>query len=832
MLKNYLRIAVRNLAKYKFISFINLFGLTVGIACCLLILTYILHETSYDRYNSKADRIWRVTRSFNNPDGIVSLHLGTVAPPFGPLLRNDFPDIQKMTRLLQTDRTPMRYEEKIFNENNLFFADTNFVDIFDVNFLEGNPRTALTYPNSILLTPQVARKYFGDADPMNKVIRMDNQINFKVTGIFEPFPSAAHFHPTLLLSFSTLNDSAVYGEKRLMSDYGNNSFFTYILLPLDYPVKSMEAQFPAFLDRHMQSFRGIKPHQGTRLFLQPLTSIHLHSHLDSEAEENGDAGRVRTFAAIALFVLLIACINYMNLSTARSSLRAREIGIRKVSGALRREIILQFLTESILISYIGLILAAALTWLTLPALNSVTGLTLSVQTLFKPAVLIPLCFTPLLVGILSGLYPALFLSSFQPSKVLKGIQGLRRIRTSPERETTLWAKFIKAGSGSISFRKVLVVTQFAISIVLLISTAIVFQQLHYMQDTSLGFNKDHIVTMNYNAGLDKTYESFRSRLLQDPHIREITRSSRIPGGRLLDEMGASTQSGDSLKPVTADIKYLCVDQDYLSTFTVPIAAGRDFSRSFATDTNNFVLNVAATKALGVRNPGEMIGKNFSYGGTKGKVIGIMQDFNFESLHQSIVPMILCLPPASQPASNSFATMSIKIAGNKDNITQVLHHLESAWKSYLPEVPFEYTFLDERFAELYQSEERQGQLFTVFSGIAIFIACLGLLGLSAFSISQRIKEIGIRKVLGARAGTIVRLLSVDFLKLVALAAIIAFPVAWYVMHHWLQDFAYHISIQWWIFLIAGILAAFIALATISFQALKAAWANPVNSLRSE
>ncbi len=558
--------------------------------------------------------------------------------------------------------------------------------------------------------------------------------------------------------------------------------------------------------------RGIKPHQGTKLFLQPLTSIHLHSHLDSEAEENGDAGRVRTFAAIALFVLLIACINYMNLSTARSSLRAREIGIRKVSGALRREIIVQFLTESILISYIGLILAAALTWLTLPALNSVTGLTLSVQTLFKPAVLIPLCFTPLLVGILSGLYPALFLSSFQPSKVLKGL--------------------FKAGSGSISFRKVLVVTQFAISIVLLISTAIVFQQLHYMQNTSLGFNKDHIVTMSYNAGLDKTYESFRSRLLQDPHIREITRSSRIPGGRLLDEMGASTQSGDSLKPVTADIKYLCVDQDYLSTFTVPIAAGRDFSRSFATDTNNFVLNVAATKALGVRNPGEMIGKNFSYGGTKGKVIGIVQDFNFESLHQSIVPMILCLPPASQPASNSFAIMSIKISGNKDNTTQVLHRLESAWKSYLPEVPFEYTFLDERFAELYQSEERQGQLFTVFSGIAIFIACLGLLGLSAFSISERIKEIGIRKVLGASAGTIVRLLSVDFLKLVALAAIIAFPVAWYVMHQWLQDFAYHISIQWWIFLIAGILAAFIALATISFQALKAAWANPVNSLRSE
>src|SRR6185312_3911490 len=502
MLKNYLRIAVRNLAKYKFISFINLFGLTVGITCCLLILTYILHATSYDRYNSKADRIWRVTRSFNDPNGVVSLHLGTVAPPFGPLLRHDFPDIQKMTRVLQDDRTPMRYEDKIFNEDNMYFADTNFVDIFDVKFLAGNPKTALTEPNSIVLTPDVAHKYFGDADPMNKVIRMDNQLNFKVTGIFTPFPSAAHFHPATLLSFSTLEDSAVYGKKQLETNYGNNSFFTYILLPKDYPVKSMEARFPAFLDRHI-SFKGAPPgylpHQGTKLYLQPLTSIHLHSHLDSEAEQNGDAGRVRTFGAIALFILLIACINYMNLSTARSSLRAREIGIRKVSGALRREIVVQFLSESVLISYIGLILAAGLTWLTLPALDSITGLSLSAETLLQPAVLIPVCLTPLLVGILSGLYPAIFLSSFQPSKVLKGL--------------------FKAGGGNISFRKVLVVFQFAISIVLLISTAIVFQQLHYMENTSLGFNKDQIVTLPYNSGLDKTYESFRTRVLQDPHIR-------------------------------------------------------------------------------------------------------------------------------------------------------------------------------------------------------------------------------------------------------------------------------------------------------------------------
>ena len=814
MLKNYLRIAIRNLTKYKFISFINIFGLTVGLSCCLLILTYILHETSYDKYNRQAARIYRVTRSFNNKDGIVSLHLGAVAPPFGPLLQNDFPDIQKTTRILPMGNAPMRYEDKIFNEKELFCADTNFFSMFDVPVLKGNPQTALADPFSILLTPDLARKYFGDKDPIGKVIRMNNQYNLKVTGVFQPFPSAAHMHPNILISFSTLNDSAVYGEKNLMTNWGNNAFYTYLLLPEHYPASSLEAQFPAFLDRRMHypgAPADFKASKTTRLFLQPLTDIHLRSHLDEEIEENGDSSRVTIFGAIALFILLIACINYMNLSTARSALRAKEIGIRKVSGAVRQEIIVQFLSESILISFMALLLAGALAWLTMPALNSVTGLELSIQTLLQVRVLLPLLLTPLIVGILSGLYPAIFLSSFQPSKVLKGL--------------------IKVGSGNISFRKVLVVTQFAISIVLLISTAIVFQQLHYMQNTSLGFDKDHIVTLRYNNGLDNTYESFRSQLLQDPHIRQATRSSRIPSGRLLDEQGASTESGDSLRPVTADIKFLAVDHDFLSAYGIPIVAGRDFSRSYATDTTSFLLNVAATKALGIKTPQEMIGKNFAYSGVKGKVIGVMQDFNFESMHQAIVPLIMVMPTASQ-AGNFFGNISVKIAGNKDNIAAAIARLEKTWKQYLPEVPFEYTFLDEHFEELYKSEQRQGILFTVFSGIAIFIACLGLLGLSAFSISQRLKEIGIRKVLGASTGGIVTLLSLDFLKLVAFAALIAFPIAWFAMHNWLRDFAYRIPIEWWVFAIAGILAATVALVTISIQALKAALANPVRSLRSE
>ena len=353
-----------------------------------------------------------------------------------------------------------------------------------------------------------------------------------------------------------------------------------------------------------------------------------------------------------------------------------------------------------------------------------------------------------------------------------------------------------------------------------------------MQNTSLGFDKDHIVTLDYNNGLDHTYESFRNALLQDPHIRQVGRSSRIPSGRLLDDKGAaSAENGDSLRPVDATIKYVAVDHDFVSTYSIPIVAGRNFSRDYATDTTAFLLNITAAKALGFLHPEDLVGKNFSYGGVKGKVIGIMADINFESLHQAIVPMILILPD-NKDAANAFGHISIKIAGNKDNITSTLAHLEKTWKTYLPEVPFSYSFLDEKFEQLYQSEQRQGTLFTVFSGIAIFIACLGLLGLSSFSISQRIKEIGIRKVLGASTTGLVRLLSVDFLRLIALAALIAFPIAWYAMHIWLGAFAYRISIQWWVFGLAGLLAAVVALVTISFQALKAALSNPVKSLRSE
>ncbi len=809
MIRNYLKIAFRNLTKYKFISFINLFGLAVGLTCCLLIATYILNELSYDRYNKNADNIYRVTRDFNNENGVVSLRLSTISPPFGYYLPNDFPEIQKMTRLLDNGITPLRYKDKLINEQSVFFADENLFDVFTIKVLKGNPKTALSGPFSAMLTEETARKYFGDEDPMNKIIRANNQFDVKVTGIYKAFPVNSHIHPGMLVSFNTLKDSAVYGEKNLRTNWGNNSFFTYLLLPPKYNTSRMLAQFPGFIDKHManEEYVGKQASKYTKLGLQKLTDIHLYSHTDYEAEPNGDIKRVYIFAAIAFFILLIACINYMNLSTARSALRAREIGIRKVIGARKRELISQFLSESVLLSWVAILIAFGLLYLTLPALNKISGQQISPDILMKWQILVPVFLTPFVVGILSGLYPALFMSSFQPVKTLKGL--------------------FKAGGSNISFRKVLVILQFAISIVLIITTAIVFQQLHYMQKKSLGFDKEHIVVVPYNNALNDKYEAFRSDLLSNSNFKNSTRTSRIPTGRLLDDMGAYVLSGDSMKATNTDIKFVSVDYDFVPTYGIPVAAGRNFSREYGTDTLGFVLNESAVKSIGWKSPQEAVGKDFKYGNTKGHIIGVIRDFHFESMHQSIVPLVLVMFP---PSVSYFNNLSVKFSGN--NIAASLSYLENTWKKFLPEIPYQYAFLDENFDKLYEAEQRQGNIFTIFACIAIFIACLGLFGLSAFAITQRIKEIGIRKVLGADVSTIVTLLSKDFLKLILIAAIIAFPVAWYFMHKWLQDFAYRINMPWWIFIVAGIIASIIALFTISFQAIKAAVSNPVKSLRTE
>ena len=807
MIKNYFKIAFRNLMKYKFISFINLFGLTVGLACCLLITSYILNELSFDRYNKNAKNIYRIERTFLNAEtGALSLQLGAVAPPFAPLLENDFKNIKHATRLLPISSIPVKYGENIFNEKGLFFAEQNVFDVFDFKVTEGNPANALAEPFSVMLDQKTAKKYFGNTDPLNKVIRLGNQYDCKVTGLFKDLPENSHWHPEILLSFNTLKDSAVYGAENLRTNWGNNAFYTYLLVPDHFNAKTFEAQLPAFQNRHIPADGKFKASDYSVLTLRKLTDIHLYAHTDEEIEINGDIKRVYIFAAIALFILLIACINYMNLSSARSVLRAKEIGVRKTAGAGKGELITQFLSESVFIAWMAAVLAFTLTVVALPALNQLSGQNLSVNNLLHWNVLIVILLVPFIVGILSGIYPALYLSSFEPVKVLKGI--------------------IIKGGGNISFRKALVVFQFSISIVLIIATVIVFQQLNYIKNKSLGFDKDHVVTVRYNSGLDHSYQSFKDELLSNSNIREVALSSRIPSGRLLDSQGSQLNRGDSLAPSKADIKYVVADEDFIPTYGIKIVAGRNFSKDYGMDTSSFLINATAVKALELKSNEAAVGKQFQYGDRKGTIVGVFNDFNFESLHQRIIPLVLYEPSVTD---GNVGNISIKTSGN---VPAALAQIEKTWKKYLPEIPYEYKFLDARYAKLYEAENKESSILIIFSCIAIFIACLGLFGLSAFTITQRVKEIGIRKVLGASTGSIVELISKDFLVLVVIAAIIAFPVAWYAMNHWLHNFAYRINIAWWVFVAAGIIAFLIAFATISFQAVKAAISNPVKSLRSE
>jgi putative ABC transport system permease protein len=812
MLRHYITVTLRNLFKHKLISAINLFGLTIGLTCCLLILAYILHETSYDRTPPNASRIYRVTRDFYNPDGAATLQLAAVAPVVGPLLQNDFPQIEKLSRMTLFSPVTVRHEDRILTEDSLFFCESAFLDLFGVRMLSGDARTALQEPRSVILEQSAARKYFGRQDPMNQELKINGDIACKVTGVYQGLPENAHLHPAVLVSFSTLNDSTIYGERNLRTSWSNNAFFTYLQLPAGYDARQLEAQLPAFLDRHMpQKKRAtdyVRPSKMTRLELQPLTDVHLHSNRADELEANGDINRVYIFGIIALFVLLIACINYMNLSTARAALRAKEVGVRKVVGAQRSEIILQFLGESVLITAVATVLAVGCTVLALPWLSRLAGTALPPQLLWQPPVLLGLLVLPLVVGVVSGLYPALFMSSFQPQQILKG--------------------FLKV-SGGLTFRRALVVVQFVVSIGLLVSTAVVALQLRYLQQAPLGYQREQIVTLAYPQGLNPQYEAFRHALLQQAGVQALGRSSRIPTGRLLDASDAAAAIGDSLRPTSANVKYVSIDEHFLPTYGIKLAAGRNFDpQAFPTDTMGFILNATTVRMIGWKSPAEAVGQEFRYGGVLGRVLGVTEDFHFESLHQPIVPMVMFLSTVTSRAS--YNDLSVKLAGA--NVPAALQHLERTWKQFLPDQPFTYTFLDDNYAKLYQGEQRQSTLFAIFAGIAIFIACLGLFGLSSFAITQRVKEIGIRKVLGASTAAIVLLLSSDFMKLVAVAALLAFPVSWYVMHGWLQDFAYRIDIPWWIFPLAGLAAALIALATIVSQTVSVARANPVKSLRTE
>jgi len=804
MFKNYLKIALRNILKYKGYSLINILGLAVGMASCILILLYVQDELSYDKYHEKADQIFRVTREWFNSDGSSSLHLGHVAPPIAPLLKNDFPDIIHAVRLNDNGNTLLRYQDKVVQETRFFFADPNVFEVFTLPLLKGDPKTALSDPNSVVLTPAMAKKYFGNDESFGKILNIDNQADLQVTGIMSEIPTNSHFHFDFLGSIKLLEQA--YGEQEF-KNWGSNNYATYLLFPKAYAVENFLKKIPAFIGKHHPN--GEKAITQTTLHLQRLTDIHLRSHLDSEIEPNGSILYVYIFSAIAFFLLLIACINFMNLATARSANRAKEVGLRKVVGAERWQLIKQFLGETTVLAFIALFLAIVFVEMALPKFNAFAGKELALISQSAVFLFLSLISIALFVGVVAGSYPAFFLSHFKPVTVLKG--G-------------------KLGSSKSIFRNALVIFQFAISIILIIGMGIVHNQLEYCRTKDLGINKEHVVVLPAGQEIVERYADIRNQLLQHPNITNVGASKRVPSARLLDSSDGRMIDGEKAEPLNFRIANVRVDHNFIDTYGIKMAAGRNFSVEFPTDsTQAFILNEAAVKKIGWPSAEAAVGKPFEYGNRKGRIIGVVKDFNYESLHQPITPIILFINPPS------FNSVSVKIRPNRpEDISTTLAFLQQKWQEYRPQNPFSYSFVDERYEQLYQNEHRLGQIFGAFSLLAVFIACLGLFGLASYTAEQRTKEIGIRKVLGASVGHVVFLLSRDFTRLVIIATLAAWPIAYFAMNKWLQEFAYRINLnqQTATFLLAALLALAIALATISYQAIKAALNNPIKALRYE
>lgn len=819
MLKNYLTTAFRSLLRNKLTSFINVAGLALSMTSALMIYLFVVDELSYDRQNEKVDRTYRVTRNFLDNNGVSRLHLASVAPPIGPLLKNDYGEIETMARTLQFGLV-MAIEEngerkKIATENDVYMAEPDLFKIFDIEVMHGNRDKSLERPFTVILSESTARKYFETTDVIGKHLKAGQKIDLEVTGVYRDFPLQSHWHPDFLIAFSTLNDSTIYGRKGLETNWGNNAFTTYLLLSPGTDARKLEAQFPDFLDKHFGPFAkanfGAPPtfvaSRVTELYLQQVTDIHLRSHLDDELEVGGDINNVYVMSIIGGFIILIACFNFINLSTARATKRSKEVGLRKVVGAFRKQLIIQYLSESVLVAFLALALSLPLSMAALQWLNGFTGKGIVLDFQTGMPVLIGLAFFATIVGILAGIYPAFVISSFRPALVLKGQKG-----SSP-------------GSGLI--RKVLVVSQFSISIVLIIATVITGQQLNYLNTRDLGFDKDHVVTLPYYNELSENYDAFYNELTKSSTIRNATRSSRIPTGRLLDSQGSPrVMKGDSLVNTGITLKMVAVDHEFFDTYGIRLAAGRAFSKSSTTDDSlAFMINETAARQIGWTTNEEGINQDFLYGGVKGKLIGIVSDFHFESLHQDFVPISFLVGN-----NNFYNNLTVKIAG--DNLQAGLEQLEKTWRSFLPVRPFDYQFTSDRYALLYKAEQNQGQLFTIFSGLAIFIACLGLFGLATFNTLQRVKEIGIRKVLGASVPGILVLLSREIVVLILAANLIAWPVAWYAMNLWLGSFAFHVDMNPVVYLLAALAAVAVALVTVSTQTFRAAMTNPSNTLRYE
>lgn len=792
MLRNYFKIAFRNLWRHRVFSFINIMGLTVGMTACLLIFLYVRFELSYDRFHSKADRIYRIVADIKTPTETI--------PASGPAwavaghLKFDFSEIEAFTRVMP-DNLLLRKDDIKYNEPQSLWADSMFFQIFSFKLLKGDPRTALREPYSVVLTESTAKKYFGKANPLGQTILITSENSpATVTGIMQDMPENTQVKGDLLVSMSTITTKFAKG---IDDQWSNYSPWAYILLKPGITPQSIEKKMPAFLEKW--SGKEMKELQMyVTLKLEQLKSVYLYS---TRGDALGSIRNVYIFSIIALFILIIACINFINLTTARASERAKEVGIRKVAGAVRPQLASQFIGESIIICFIAFLLTLGLSSLLLSSFNQLAGKIISKGIFYDGSLIVLLLGTGIVIGLLAGAYPAFILSSFKPIEVLKG-------------------RFATSNKGTF-LRKGLVIAQFAISTALIIGTIIVYTQMGYMRNRELGFNKDQVLI------IETQREKKRDALLQSishlPNVKGASLSGSVPGSGHPGAYSEVENIKGDLQITNLDLYF--VDFDYIPLYNIKMAAGRAFNREFKTDSNEaMIVNEATTRLLGYHTPDQAVGKRFKQWGHEGKIIGVIKDFHYKSLQTPIKPLSIRME------WNSFSMLSIKL--NPANVKNTIASIEKEFKTLIPNRPFSYYFLDEFFDRQYRNEERFGRLFMNFAILAIFISCLGLLGLASYSTMQRTREIGIRKVMGASVSNIINLLSRDFLKLVIISFFIAVPVAWYFMHKWLSDFAYRISISWWVFVMAGLLAIMIAIITISVQAFRAAVANPVKSLRTE
>lgn len=788
MLKNIFKTAFRSLLKNKGFTFINVSGLALGLATFLLIVFYVFDELSYDRYNTKADRIYRVNTDLKAGDNETSFAI--TAPPVADAMVKEFPEVERSMRIGGGANIRFKKGDQIIEEKDAFYCDAGIFDIFTLPLLHGNPKTALIEPHSIVISKKLALKYFNTIDAVGKSLFLVSDSSLlKVTGVMENMPAQSHFKADIFLSMQPNTDNS----------WSHFNTSTYILLKQGANRKKLESKFAGLIRKNAstKAFDYNKFETGgnyIKLSLTPLTSIHLQSNRQRELGINGNIEYIYVFSAIAIFILVLACINFMNLSTARSANRAREVGVRKVLGSPRKFLIAQFLSESVLVTLIATAIAVLAAWALLPWFNQVSGknLIITAQILFwlVPSLLIIV----MVVGILAGSYPAFFLSAFQPVDVLKGR--------------------LSAGFKGSALRSFLVVFQFAISIFLIIGTLVVYNQLAYIKNKDLGFNRNQVLIIK-NVTAVNNPKVLQGQLKQLPGVLNTTLTQYLPTAHI---SALNYVSAGTVKNI--ETQFWPVDADYMNTMGMKLVQGRNFNEQFLTDSSSVIINQTMAKMINYNgDPAAKISAGKDY-----KIIGVVKDFNFSSLRDNITPLVLVM------RRDWFVSLSVRL--NTGNLPALMQQIENKWRALVPGQQFEYSFMDDDFTALYDNEQRMGKLFMIFTTLAIIIACLGLFGLAAYSAEQRNREIGIRKVLGAGVTTLVAMLSKDFVKLVLIAIAIATPLAWLIMQKWLQGFAYRTNIQWWVFVFTGMGALVIAFATISFQSVKAALANPVKSLKSE